>query len=238
MAKNSVDDMYKGCSTEMEEKAEEYLKDELNKDPMFKKTWVEAEEWYDHTNEKGKADVNLSKEQKMALYAYTSDAVYADFNKATREQGPEYKTTFKYHALHFYLTTALQTLRAQKQCFIVYRRTNMFFEVSNVLKKEVRLGSFASTSLRIDLKQFGDKSCFEIETCMGVNVSKHSKYQTEAEVLIPPYEVFTVTKITKGSKLHPLQCDVVYKLKSTRKSLSNLNCVLIKKKRCKFPWCS
>ncbi|KAL6114929.1 uncharacterized protein ACO6RY_05588 [Pungitius sinensis] len=226
MAENSVDDMYKDCSTQMEKKVKEYLKKELNKDPVFKKTWTEAEKWYDHTNE----NVNLSKEQKMALYAYTSstEKIYKLFNEATREQGPEYKTTFKYHALHFYLTTALQTLRAhQKPCYNVYRRTWTYYSDNDVNNKKIRFGSFASTSEEKGHKGFGDKGCFEIETCMGADISKFSKYK-QKEVLIPPYEVFTVTKITRRSKQRGLWCHVVYELKSTGDK-SNLNCALFQK---------
>ncbi|KAL6114937.1 uncharacterized protein ACO6RY_05595 [Pungitius sinensis] len=230
MAENSVDDMYKDCSTEMEEQVKEYLKNEQNKDPVFKKTWTEAEEWYNHPNEKVKPDVKLSKEQNMALYAYTSstEKIYKLFNEATREQGPEYKTTFKYHALHFYLTTALQTLRAhQKPCYNVYRRTRTYYSDNDVDNKKIRFGFFASSSEKNGHKGFGDKGCFKIKTCMGADVSKFSSYEQQ-EVLIPPYEVFTVTKITRRSQQRRLWCHVVYELKNTGDK-SNLNCALFQK---------
>ncbi|KAL6114934.1 uncharacterized protein ACO6RY_05592 [Pungitius sinensis] len=228
MAKHSVDDMYDSCSAEMKEKAKEYLKHELNKDPLFKKTWTEAKQKY--LRRFHKASQRRGVEQILALHVYLfiKGNMYQPFNEATREQGPEYKTTFKYHALHFYLTTALQTRQKQDTCYNVFRRTDKSFQ-QDVLNKEVRLGSFASSSLNQDLVQFGDQSCFEIETCMGVDVSMHSQFVMEAEVLIPPYEVFKVTKITRRSDELDLWCDVVYELKSTRKPLSNLNCALIPK---------
>ncbi|XP_077942508.1 T-cell ecto-ADP-ribosyltransferase 1-like [Gasterosteus aculeatus] len=231
MAPNSVDDMYKGCVADMEKKAVEFLKKERNDNKVFNQIWEELK-----ANQPTKV---LSKEEITALSVYTSDTTYPGFNKATREQGPKYKTAFKYHALHFYLTRAVQKLNAlQKECYNVYRRTDVFFR-QDVLNKEVRFSSFASSSLRDDLTDFGDKSCFEIYTCNGADVMEHSEFENEAEVLIPPYEVFKVTEITKRSKQPQsgLWCDVVYKLKSTKKTKSNLNCALIQKKRCKFPWC-
>uniref|UniRef100_G3N6Q1 NAD(P)(+)--arginine ADP-ribosyltransferase n=1 Tax=Gasterosteus aculeatus TaxID=69293 RepID=G3N6Q1_GASAC len=185
MAPNSVDDMYEGCAAEMEKKAVEFLKKERNDNKVFNQIWEELK-----ANQPTKV---LSKEEITALSVYTSDTTYPGFNKATREQGPKYKTAFKYHALHFYLTRAVQKLNAlQKECYNVYRRTNVFFR-QDVLNKEVRFSSFASSSLRDDLTDFGDKSCFEIYTCMGADVMEHSEFENEAEVLIPPYEVFKVT---------------------------------------------
>nr|XP_040050613.1 ecto-ADP-ribosyltransferase 5-like [Gasterosteus aculeatus aculeatus] len=218
MAPNSVDDMYKGCADEMEKKAVDFLKKERKDNKVFNEIW-----------EKLKANQStnvLTKEEITALSVYTSDTTYPGFNKATREQGPKYKTAFKYHALHFYLTRAVQNLNAlQKECYNVYRRTDVFFR-QDVLNKKVRFSSFASSSLRNDLTDFGDKSCFEIETCMGADISWFSTFN-QREVLIPPYEVFKVTKITKRSEQPDLWCNVVYKLKSTKTTKSNLDCALI-----------
>ncbi|KAI2645538.1 Ecto-ADP-ribosyltransferase 5 [Labeo rohita] len=44
-------------------------------------------------------------------------------------------------------------------------------------------------------EEFGTKSCFEITTCEGANVTKYSALPIEKEVLIPPYEVFNVTEV-------------------------------------------
>ncbi|XP_040050610.2 ecto-ADP-ribosyltransferase 5-like [Gasterosteus aculeatus] len=238
MAPNSVDDMYKGCVADMEKKAKDFLKEELKEDE-FNQIWEKQEAT--------QPPEPLTKEENTALLVYTSNAIYADFNKATREQGggrEQYKTAFKYHALHFYLTRAVQKIKAQddkiktknseKTCYNVYRRTNKFFH-QDVLNKTVRLGSFSSTSRRKDLTKYGKTSCFEIHTCMGADVMKHSVKKDEKEVLIPPYEVFNVTEITERSEQPDLWCDVVYKLESTKNPTSNLNCALIQKKRCKFP---
>ncbi len=171
----------------------------------------------------------------MAIYVYTLDKpkIYLDFNHAVQTRKSKYKTTFRYHTLHFFLTDALQTLNARKpeaeRCLTGYRRVNSSFR-QDVLNKMIRFGSFTSSSMGCypSAERFGDKSCFEIVTCSGADVSLYSKLgESEREALIPPYEVFKVTKIERRSDQKSLPCEVVYKLKSTRKTLSNLNCALV-----------
>ncbi|KAF7650010.1 hypothetical protein LDENG_00132880 [Lucifuga dentata] len=171
----------------------------------------------------------------MAIYVYTLDKpnIYLDFNNAVRTHKSNYQTTFRYHSLHFFLTGSLQTLNAHKpateRCQTVYRRTNIYVSQENVLDKEIRFGSFTSSSLGWYPKayRYGDKSCFEIYTCFGADISLYSKFgEAEREVLIPPYEVFTVTMVERRSEQKSLPCEVVYTLYSTGKTLSSLNCAL------------
>ena len=64
---------------------------------------------------------------------------------------------------------------------------------------------------------------------MGADFSLYSKLENQAEVLIPPYEVFKVVEIKKRSTMQPdLPCEVVYKVKSTG-YVSKLNCALFTK---------
>ncbi|KAM4603893.1 ecto-ADP-ribosyltransferase 5-like [Polymixia lowei] len=230
--------MYVGCKDNMERKVkEEYLENERNKDKNLTIAWGAAEKYYNRKwkRRKGKRpSTTLGKPQVMAIYTYTLDKpnVYLAFNNAVRTQKSKYKTTFMYHSLHFYLTDAIQTLSARKpkaeQCLTGYRRVNTFVR-EKVLNKEIRFGSFTSTSLGWypNAARFGDKSCFEILTCLGADVSLFSRLgEAEREVLIPPYEVFKVTKIKRRSEEKNLPCEVVYKVKSTGKAVSNLNCVL------------
>ncbi|XP_039658020.1 ecto-ADP-ribosyltransferase 5-like [Perca fluviatilis] len=225
MAENSVDDMYNGCEEEMKKKVTTYLQNEKNNNPNFKEVWDSSEKII-HT----KSTKELTKDQLVAIYSYTSDKVYCDFNAAVRTQGPQYNTTFRYHALHFLLTTAIQALRAKKKkkkCLTVYRRVNVYFR-QDVKNKEFRFGSFTSASLGDYLNaMFGDKSCFKIFTCTGANISRYSKFRKEREVLIPPYEVFKVVAIKKRSMQPGLPCEVVYKVKSTKDYVSKLNCALL-----------
>uniref|UniRef100_UPI0037E72BD4 NAD(P)(+)--arginine ADP-ribosyltransferase 1-like n=1 Tax=Semicossyphus pulcher TaxID=241346 RepID=UPI0037E72BD4 len=238
LAPNAVDDMYAGCKDKMEYRVKkEYLANERNKDTNFTLAWGEAEKYYNKKwkRHKGKRpSTSLGKEQIMAIYVYSLDKpkVYLDFNNAVRTGKSEYKTTFRYHTQHFFLTDALQTLNARKavaeRCLTGYRRVNSYFS-QDVLNKVVRFGSFTSSSMGLypGSGRFGDKSCFEIVTCFGADVSLYSKLgELEREALIPPYEVFKVTRIERRSEQKGLPCEVVYRLKSTGKTLSNLNCAL------------
>ncbi|XP_039658018.1 NAD(P)(+)--arginine ADP-ribosyltransferase 1-like [Perca fluviatilis] len=227
MAENSVDDMYDGCKDKMKERVTKDLENEKNKDPFFKKVWDKRQ------LKKQIKNKLLEKDQIVAINYYTfgEENAYLPFNAAVRTQGPQYKTTFGYHALHFLLTTAIRALRASKgdECLTVYRRVNEYFS-QDVQNKEIRFGSFTSASLGGYGKElFGEKSCFEIVTCMGADVSNYSKFENEREVLIPPYEVFKVVEIKKRSTMQPdLPCEVVYKVRSTR-YYSKSNCALFKK---------
>ncbi|KAI9546708.1 hypothetical protein NQZ68_024606 [Dissostichus eleginoides] len=217
LAPNSVDDMYTGCKDKMEYRVKkEYMQSE--KDNNFTLAWGEAEKNYNQkwNRKKGKRpSTSLGKEQIMAIYVYTLDNpnIYLDFNEAVRTQKHEYKTTFRYHALHFFLTDALQTLNARKpveeRCLKVYRRVNRSFS-QDVLNKVIRFGSFTSSSMGryASAQRFGDKSCFETITCLGADVSLFSKLgESEREVLIPPYEAFKVTKIERRSAQKTLPCE-------------------------------
>ena len=224
MAPDSVDDMYDGCKVEMKSKV---LNESLQNDENFKKAWELA--WKQVEKEKeNKHSAALGMEQAMAINVYTRERpkVYRDFNNAVRTQKSQYKTTFKYHTLHFFLTDALQTLNVKNsKCLTVYRRTNCSFS-RDVVNKEIRFGSFTSSSLEDYLSRdtFGDKSCFEIVTCFGANIMEYSVLKgLEREVLIPPYEVFKVTAIKTRAEQKDLPCEVVYKVKSTGKT-SNMNC--------------
>ncbi|XP_059184698.1 ecto-ADP-ribosyltransferase 5-like [Centropristis striata] len=229
MAPNSVDDMYWQCKPQMSCVAAQYLQRERNQNIKFRRVWDRSMALYNGKWNHQKP--NLVREQVVAIYTYTSDEgkLYRDFNNAVRSQGLQYKTWFGFHALHFYLTSAIQAL--SRKCVHSYRRANLYFR-QDVVNKNIRFGTFASSS-RGSYSQagvFGDKSCFEIYTCMGAEISMYSKYQNEREVLIPPYEVFRVIRVRRRSYYHPnLPCQVVYTLRSTKKAFSRLNCALLKK---------
>ncbi|XP_049435569.1 erythroblast NAD(P)(+)--arginine ADP-ribosyltransferase-like isoform X2 [Epinephelus fuscoguttatus] len=245
MAPNSVDDMYQGCKDKMYQNLQELLANEKNKNPTFKGVWESSEQWYDNKSKKSKPA--LGKDRLMAIYCYTfggDNKVYLDFNTAVRTQKDQYTTTFRYHALHFLLTDAIQTLRERRlsnlapgedRCVTGYRRVDTTFD--QVVNTQLRFGSFTSTSKdQYANKYFGDKTCFKIYTCFGADVSMYSPYPEEREVLIPPYEVFKVVGVKKRSQYKNLPCKVEYELRSTGiGTRRNLNCDLFKKKRkCKI----
>ncbi|XP_056305700.1 erythroblast NAD(P)(+)--arginine ADP-ribosyltransferase [Danio aesculapii] len=223
MALNSVDNQYKGCTDNMSALVKtEYLPKELNNSKTnLKEAWKEAEKFINGTN-------NLTHDHSIAIYMYTGDKVFRDFNNATR-YGRQNYTIGKYgwYSLHFLLTEALQILKTtQNRCFDTFRGTKSKFELLN---NTVRFGSFASSSYDWrKAKFFGNKSCFEIHTCEGAEITNHSKLRHEKEVLIPPYEMFRVTETKTIDKQNDLWCETVYVLNSTG-IRSDLNCDLPKK---------
>ncbi|XP_059180235.1 ecto-ADP-ribosyltransferase 5-like [Centropristis striata] len=217
MAPNSTDDMYDGCKDEMSKKAPEFLQEE-KKNNKFKTAWDEM---------MAESTPELSKEQLAAIKVYTDNknGLYRDLNTAVRNQGPQYKTSFRFHAFHFYLTSAIQAL--PHKCLTVYRRTGSC-HVQNVVNKDFRFGSFTSASEDdYPIVDYGNKTCFEIVTCNGADISMYSLHPEEREVLIPPYEVFKVVEIKESSQNLKLPCEFIYRVESTKKPFSKLNCALI-----------
>ncbi|XP_051570192.1 erythroblast NAD(P)(+)--arginine ADP-ribosyltransferase-like [Myxocyprinus asiaticus] len=217
MELNSVDDQYEGCTENMEYLVEtEFLEKEISGNSAFAAAWKEGVI-------KAKApEYNLTRNHSVSIYVYTSNRVYKDFNNATRSDKQKYiNMTFTWYSLHFLLTEAIQILRKmQNKCQLTYRGTNVEFD-KDVLHKEVRFGSFVSSSLdRTVAEGFGRVSCFEIETCEGAYVAKYSVFHGENEVLIPPFEKFNVTALKIGS-----WCKTVYELKSSGRR-SDLNCAV------------
>ncbi|KAM8842883.1 ecto-ADP-ribosyltransferase 5-like [Synchiropus picturatus] len=245
LAPNSVDDMYKRCVMRMEKVAPGLLEKEKSKNSNFKQAWDKAQEKFgaeprtavkqflnkirDTITDKaaGKITGEMSVKEKMAVYAYTLNQppLYKEFNQAVRTEGSSYRTTFQYHALHFYLTTAVQRLKSMQgtSCRTVYRRVGLSFR-RDIVKKSFRFGSFTSSSMDGYASPTFGKTCFKIETCFGADISQYSEFPNEREVLIPPYEVFTVTAV--GENAEPT-CDVEYQVKSTGNTQSNLNCALV-----------
>ncbi|KAA0706082.1 Ecto-ADP-ribosyltransferase 5 [Triplophysa tibetana] len=221
MALQSVDDQYYNCTEDMRHKVQTcYLKKEITANKSgFANAWRDAE------NSLVPQD-NLTINHLIAIRVYSSKKVYSEFNNAIRNGKQSYRQlVFGWYSLHFWLTEALQILKkSQQECRLTYRGTHVNFTQSDVLNKEIRFGSFASSSLdKNEAKNFGNLSCFEIYTCHGADVTKYSEHGREKEVLIPPYEKFIITAIRKGQKGD--WCKTVYKLNSSGIQ-SNLSCAV------------
>ncbi|XP_074539422.1 ecto-ADP-ribosyltransferase 5-like [Halichoeres trimaculatus] len=216
MVESSVDDMYRGCEPKMKDSVlTHYLEKELH-DKDFK------EAWYDCVVKEPKENT-LTENQIQAICVYTGDLLYREFNEAVRTQGPDYSKLFKFHSLHFLLTSAIQILNSDILCYTTYRRSDLKFIGHE--NQVVRFGFFASSSFKADLHQFGNKTCFKIKTCLGAFLGDYLVYPHEEEVLIPPYETFRVSEIHTGASApRELEdCEVVYELESEA-AVSNLNC--------------
>ncbi|XP_051745461.1 T-cell ecto-ADP-ribosyltransferase 2-like [Ctenopharyngodon idella] len=225
MAVNSVDDDFKGCRENMANLVKtEYLQKELNNSAEFNKAWKKGLEH----GQKDYSKDNLTSNHSVAIYVYTDDMVFRDFNNDTRYGKQNYTNkTYKWYSLHFLLADAIQILKkTQKGCMTTYRRTNVKFN-ENVLNTTVRFGSFASSSLHSNKTIFGNVSCFNISTCYGAEVTKYSKLPREREWLIPPYEMFNVIDVKTRRDQKDLWCDTVFVLNSTG-TQNDLNCALFR----------
>ncbi|XP_062373411.1 ecto-ADP-ribosyltransferase 4-like [Sardina pilchardus] len=219
MAENSVDNQYQDSTTNMSD-INTYLEQERKRSDLGA-AWRKGHEW---CSDKKKEDDLGGINYCIALYVYSlNTSINEDFNNATRGGKTQYTgKTYEWYSLHFFLTHAVQDLKKIEkkngiESKVVYRGTTDQFDVKN---KEIRFGSFISSSLEYDVaKKNGKLSCFEIETCLGANIANYSANPDQKEVLIPPYEIFKVTKVSRNDS----GCGTVYELKSTRVN-SNLKC--------------
>ncbi|XP_030634888.1 ecto-ADP-ribosyltransferase 5-like [Chanos chanos] len=221
MALESVDDAYIHCTEKMPKVIKKYyFYKEMKTNAKFRNAWYEVQKW-------AHPAYGLNKEQAVAVWIYTSGNIYSDFNGAVSNGKNSYKyRKFQYTSLYFFLTTAIQRLKKNQQPYMTtYRRTSSIFK--SVPKGTIiRFGRFASSSLNAKVNlSFGDKTCFQIQTKFGADISQFSKYKHEKEVLIPPYEKFIVISVQYRMYNPYLWCEVVYTLQSVG-TQSNLNCVL------------
>ncbi|XP_016417304.1 ecto-ADP-ribosyltransferase 5-like, partial [Sinocyclocheilus rhinocerous] len=227
MALDSVDDLYVGCKKIMACLVESVLlENELYNSPEFRTVWQVAVDNYEPPEDE------LKVIHSVAIYVYTNSRynLYQDFNHAVRSDKQKYKDkSYTWYSLQFLLTEAIQILKeTQNGCKSTYRGTNIEFN-KNVLNKQVRFGSFTSSSLSSTVAgHFETKSCFEITTCEGADLTKYSTFPNETEVLIPPYEVFKVKEIKTRSVQKDLWCETVFVLESIGVR-SDLNCDLFKR---------
>ncbi|XP_027321135.2 NAD(P)(+)--arginine ADP-ribosyltransferase 1-like [Anas platyrhynchos] len=221
MAQNSFDDRYQDCRCEMEEELKMVNRTEF-KNPLYANTWRKANEKLRNSNH----PQVLRWEYAVAVMAYTYPTrLYRKFNEAVCEGGRSrdyYLQSFHFKTLHFLLTEALHTLRnAQgRRCYNVYCGVRDIRFMAQI-NQTVRFGRFASASLKKNAtKRFGQDTLFFVYTCYGVPIWNFSFYPEEEEVLIPPYEVFKVTKFTRDRDRN------IIRLRS-HSVHSNYNCALV-----------
>jgi hypothetical protein len=171
-------------------------------------------------------DMTITHAVVLLVYTLNSN-VRADFSEtmASAARSPQqYKQSFHFKYLHYYLTSAIQLLRKE----MIMKNGSLCYEVHHGMKDvhfkanigaTIRFGQFLSTSLlREEAQKFGSQTLFTIFTCLGVPVQNFS---LKKEVLIPPYELFEVVNVsyhTKGDWLH---------LRSAG-NMSTYNCQLLK----------
>ncbi|NXP26586.1 NARE ribosyltransferase, partial [Scytalopus superciliaris] len=201
MAPNSFDDQYRGCSNEMARAVRALNRTEFVPDGVYAEAWVKAlAKWQSHPF----VESRLRPEQAVALMAYSmEEGLYLQFNKAVRSAGrsrQEYLRNFPFKVIHFLLTKALDDLRKDQshpRCLSVYRGTEGIWFTTKP-SQIIRFGQFASSSLLKNVSEhYGTDTFFEVKTCHGANIRSFSSYPEEEEVLIPPFETFNVTSVTR-----------------------------------------
>ncbi|NWR39341.1 NARE ribosyltransferase, partial [Tachuris rubrigastra] len=207
MAPNAFDDQYQDCSNEIVEELLALNSSEFAPNSNYSKAWDDATiKWHRHPS----LGSLRWKEEAIALLAYTLETdLYKEFNRAVPVAGrsrQEYLDKFHFKVVHFLLTEALDDLRdaqTHPRCLHVYRGVQGIRFTAKP-GDTVCFGQFASASLsRKEAKRFGTDTFFELYTCHGAAIQNFSFMSWEEEVLIPPFETFNVTSVTRqGAKTH------------------------------------
>ncbi|NXM42283.1 NARE ribosyltransferase, partial [Gymnorhina tibicen] len=195
------------CGPAMTDALPALNRSEFQQNSLFAEVWVKAtDEW----QKRGSPVSPLSSPaQAIALMAYTMHELYEEFNAAVHEAGSsrqEYRDNFHFKALHFLLTQALATLRVSQgqPCYCVFHgMRNVQFEVKP--GATFRFGQFMATSLCKIANVSEMDTVLTMEMCCGADIRNFSYYPGEKEVLIPPFETFSVTYVIpegKVSRIH------------------------------------
>ncbi|NXF71349.1 NARE ribosyltransferase, partial [Sclerurus mexicanus] len=201
MALNSFDDQYRGCCKKMMKALRALNRTEFVTDSDYAETWAKATaKWHSRISVESRLRPDLA----IALMAYSmEEGLYVEFNKAVRSarrSHQQYLRNFPFKVVHFLLTKALYDLRDDKshpRCLSVFRGVEGIW-FSTKPGQIVRFGQFASSSLLRNVSEhYGTDTFFEVKTCHGAYIRNFSFYPEEEEVLIPPFETFNVTSVTR-----------------------------------------
>uniref|UniRef100_A0A8C5KNS5 NAD(P)(+)--arginine ADP-ribosyltransferase n=1 Tax=Jaculus jaculus TaxID=51337 RepID=A0A8C5KNS5_JACJA len=197
LAPQSFDDQYQGCSRQVMEELNqgEYFTKELDAHKNYSRVWQRAHlTWLSQAKPLPR---NMTTAHAVAILVYTLNPnVRSDFSKAMAgaARSPEqYKQSFHFKYLHFYLTSAIQQLRKENDtlCYKVHHGI-AGAHLEAAISTTIRFGQFLSTSLlREEVQMSGNQTGLTIITCLGAPVYDFS---LKKNVLIPPYELFEVVR--------------------------------------------
>ena len=189
---------------------EKTLANELVKNSLFREGWEFARQ------NLHKKDKSLEENEFLAVFTYTYKTipVYSEFNKKTRELGPE-DSRYDFKAMYYFLSAAMNHISQktlQTKPYQVYR--GVTYPVTAVVGQQFYFDSFTSTSTdQLVAERFltktgenASKSLFTIETYQGEKIDKFSAFPEEKEVLVSPCEIFKVLKISnRGNGIKEVQ---------------------------------
>lgn len=184
------------------------MKEEMAHHALLRESWEAAQEAWKQKQRGLSLPPGFRSQHAIAVMVYTnsSNTLYSELNQAVRTGGSSrefYMRHFPFKALHFYLTQALQLLQGSKGCSrapgeVVFRGIGTLRFEPTRLGDSVRLGQFASSSLdEAVARRFGNATFFSLRTCFGAPIQALSVFPEEREVLIPPHEVFLVTRFSQ-----------------------------------------
>ncbi|XP_030634885.1 ecto-ADP-ribosyltransferase 5-like [Chanos chanos] len=126
MALDSIDDAYVHCTEKMSKLVKEYyLVREMNTNAKFRNAWCEAQI-------RAKPGDGLGKEQAVALWVYTSNTVYSDFNRAVGNG-----TTVRFGRFASSSWDANANVKfGDKTCFIIHTKFGANISKFSVYKQE------------------------------------------------------------------------------------------------------
>lgn len=176
----------------------------LNTSADYRRAWSEAEE-----KAKAPAHSYLTRRHAVAIYVYTGLLKPVQrLLQAAGRKGRRPKQRFDPGSLHADLSEALQILKHSRVMCLHTALTAETVLTSNISSRLVHFSTFMLGSDRKRLTQ--NASCFLVHTCFGADVSHYSASKESSQVLIPPYEVFSVVSVQRNSH----RCKVVYRLES------------------------
>ncbi|XP_036000800.1 ecto-ADP-ribosyltransferase 4 [Fundulus heteroclitus] len=205
-----LDDKFAGCRTKVTVVDDEVVKQKWDTcSANFSKAWSKSEQ-----NLKEPAEHYMEKSHSLALYLFT-DMVQKQGNKNSEpaEKTTKHRRTFEPVSLYSSLSQAIQILKQNQVICLSTKHSTETLSGLNISTGQVRFSTFILGSDKWNIDRNG--SCFEIYSCFGANITKYSAFKGNNQILVPPYEVFTVAGIQKQTN----SCEVTYKLRS------NLNCV-------------
>ncbi|CAH7428803.1 ecto-ADP-ribosyltransferase 4 [Phodopus roborovskii] len=225
---DSFDDQYQGCGKQvMEELSQgDYFMKEIDTHKYYSRAWQKAHlTWL---SQEGVLPESMTTMHAVAILVYTlNHNVSSAFAKAMAGAGGspgQYRRSFHFKYLHYYLTSAIQLLRKESTT----KNSSLCYKVHHGMKNRklavnvgatVRFGQFLSASpVREETQVSGNQTLFTIVTCLGASARAFSLRE---EVLIPPYELFEVV-----NKSHSPKGDLI-NLRSAG-NLSTYNCQLLK----------